>query len=133
MSYKTWAPMCSMPHCTNRVQYHKRYQKEDNTWGYKWKQMCEHHRNEGKVEADMYKIDKGCANKDGRYGFYCTANILSPEQLYIHHKDGNRNNDDATNLEVLCGNCHSYITIKAGHHLTRYKTGVTLNPKLFDF
>lgn len=31
--------------------------------------------------------------------------------LIIHHKDGNRTNNNKDNLEVLCGNCH------AGRHL----------------
>ena len=30
-----------------------------------------------------------------------------PEILGVHHKDRNRDNNDLTNLEVLCPNCHS--------------------------
>jgi 5-methylcytosine-specific restriction endonuclease McrA len=30
-----------------------------------------------------------------------------PEILGVHHKDRNRKNNDLSNLEVLCPNCHS--------------------------
>lgn len=39
-----------------------------------------------------------------------------PEILEVHHKDGNRMNDNIDNLEVLCLNCH------AEHHFLT-KTG----------
>lgn len=31
-----------------------------------------------------------------------------PINLEIHHIDGNRNNNDLSNLQLLCPNCHSY-------------------------
>ena len=39
-------------------------------------------------------------------------NILA---LDVHHKDENRNNNDITNLQILCANCH---TIK---HRSKYQ------------
>lgn len=36
----------------------------------------------------------------------CTATILAPCQLDVHHKDGNHSNNDPSNLETLCANCH---------------------------
>lgn len=30
-----------------------------------------------------------------------------PIPLELHHKDGNHYNNDLTNLEILCPNCHS--------------------------
>lgn len=31
----------------------------------------------------------------------------NPVILGVHHKDRNRKNNEASNLEVLCPNCHS--------------------------
>ena len=31
-----------------------------------------------------------------------------PINLEVHHKDGNRSNNELTNLQLLCPNCHSY-------------------------
>ena len=28
------------------------------------------------------------------------------EVLHLHHKDRNRNNNDPSNLELICPNCH---------------------------
>jgi 5-methylcytosine-specific restriction endonuclease McrA len=43
-----------------------------------------------------------------------------PEILGVHHKDRNRKNNDISNLEVLCPNCHSLEHSKHiahnGHH-----------------
>ena len=30
----------------------------------------------------------------------------TPKNLTIHHKDGNHENNDVTNLQVLCEDCH---------------------------
>jgi hypothetical protein len=35
-----------------------------------------------------------------------------PEILGVHHKDENRKNNDISNLEVLCANCHSEAHMK---------------------
>jgi 5-methylcytosine-specific restriction endonuclease McrA len=35
-----------------------------------------------------------------------------PQILGVHHKDRNRNNNDMSNLEVLCPNCHSLEHMK---------------------
>lgn len=35
-----------------------------------------------------------------------------PRILGVHHKDRNRNNNDISNLEVLCPNCHSIEHLK---------------------
>ena len=122
-----------MPHCTNLVEYHKRYKKLDGTWGYKWKTFCEYHRNEGKAETDMFKMSKGCENTDGHYGFICTSTIIAPEQIDVHHKDGNKNNNDPSNLELLCRNCHGHVTILNGHNKNRYFNAIELPRNLFDF
>jgi 5-methylcytosine-specific restriction endonuclease McrA len=35
-----------------------------------------------------------------------------PCQLDVHHKDHNHKNNDVTNLQTLCANCHRYIHMK---------------------
>lgn len=52
-----------------------------------------------------------CENKDGRLGYKCVAVIVNPEaQLQIDHKDGNSNNNDPSNWQTLCANCHALKT-----------------------
>ena len=34
--------------------------------------------------------------------------------LELHHKDGNRYNNDLENLEILCPNCHSLCPNNSG-------------------
>lgn len=34
--------------------------------------------------------------------------LQQPINLEVHHKDGNRSNNDLSNLQLLCPNCHSY-------------------------
>jgi 5-methylcytosine-specific restriction endonuclease McrA len=34
----------------------------------------------------------------------------STKNLMVHHKDGNRKNNDASNLKTLCWSCHEKIT-----------------------
>ena len=45
----------------------------------------------------------------------CGYNI-EPRILGVHHKDRNRNNNDMSNLEVLCPNCHSLEHLKHISH-----------------
>jgi hypothetical protein len=47
-------------------------------------------------------IARGLINKCERCGFDAVKEILG-----VHHKDRNRNNNELSNLEVLCPNCHS--------------------------
>ncbi len=39
-----------------------------------------------------------------------------PRILGVHHKDRNRNNNDISNLEILCPNCHSLEHLKHISH-----------------
>jgi predicted RNA-binding Zn-ribbon protein involved in translation (DUF1610 family) len=39
-----------------------------------------------------------------------------PEILGVHHKDRNRKNNDRSNLQVLCPNCHSIEHMKHTPH-----------------
>lgn len=102
---------CSIPNCSNTVGQHSK-QKNKN------KQVCEPHRKTKKHEVDKWKMDNACANKDGHYGFPCVSpNILDPVQVDINHIDGNNDNRDPSNIEVLCAMCHRMVTKMAEHHL----------------
>ena len=80
---------------------------------------------------DNFKIDRGCDNRDGRYGFFCRSVIRHAGQLDIHHKDGNRHNNSKENKEVLCKNCHSLVTIENKDYLNTYTNAVVLPSTLF--
>ena len=123
--YKNYAPCCSYPGCINKVSYHKQWKKPNGTLGYKWKKFCDAHRTTKKASADDWKMAKGCENTDGRYGFVCTATIIAPEQLDVHHRDGDHRNDSQDNLECLCGNCHIVVTVQNGDHLNTYNNVAT--------
>jgi hypothetical protein len=115
-----YAPECSYPGCTNKVGYHKKYNKQDGSLGAKWKSCCEFHRKVQKPAMDKFKMKSGCANVDAHHGFKCTSNITSPGQLDINHIDGNRYNNSPENREVLCKVCHQQVTIDNEHYLNRY-------------
>lgn len=38
-----------------------------------------------------------------------------PVQLDVNHKDGNHQNNDPTNFETLCANCHRLVTYQLRH------------------
>lgn len=49
-------------------------------------------------------------------GFTCCENCkwdLVPEILEVHHIDRNRENNDISNLQVLCPTCHTLVHYKA--------------------
>jgi len=127
-----YAPECSYPGCSNKVGYHEKYLKEDGTPGAKWKRCCEFHRTVQKSAVDIFKIKSGCANVDARHGFKCTSTILGPEQLDINHIDGDRHNNDESNLECLCKVCHSRVTTINKHNLNRYSYANTNFSKHFE-
>jgi hypothetical protein len=115
-----YAPECSYPGCSNKVGYHKKYQKQDGSPGAKWKSCCEFHRTTQKSAVDIYKMKSGCSNVDAHHGFKCTTNVIGPEMIDINHIDGNRYNNEPSNLECLCKSCHSKVTKDNEHHLNRY-------------
>ena len=102
---------CSMPNCNNTVGQHSKTKNSN-------KQVCSAHRTNRKNEVDKWKMQQGCANHNGHYGFPCVCStILDPATLDINHIDGNNGNRDPKNIEVLCGMCHPVVTIRNGHHL----------------
>lgn len=131
--YKNYAPCCAYDGCTTKVSYHTKYRKINGTLGFKWKRYCEDHRTVKKAVIDDWKMEKGCENVDGRYGFECTATIIAPEQLDIHHRDGNKHNNSQENLECICGNCHSVVTVQNGDHRNRYNNIVKWPDGLIEF
>lgn len=112
-----------MPNCHKTVgQHSKRLNKN--------KQVCAAHRTTKKHEVDKWKMNCGCSNHDSRYGFPCVSKeILDPSQLDINHIDGNNNNRDPSNIEVLCKMCHTLITLRNEHHL---QPKVERRPKLAE-
>lgn len=112
---------CSMPNCHNTVGQHS---KKLNTN----KQVCSAHRMARKHEVDCWKLEQGCANRNGKFGigrykFPCVcSHIISPATLDINHIDGNNLNRDASNIEVLCKMCHTMVTLQEGHHLNKNKS-----------
>lgn len=129
-TYKRWAPKCAFPDCINNVSYHK---KAGNS--YKWKMFCEPHRDPKRLkpEVDKWKLQQGCSNIDAHHGFKCTSHITDASQLDVNHIDGDRQNQDQDNLEILCKVCHQRVTVDNQHHTTRYTNQVPLNPALFEF
>jgi hypothetical protein len=102
---------CSMPNCSNTVGQHN---KGKNTN----KQVCSAHRGHRKHEVDTWKMNQGCANRDGHYGFPCVCStILDAATLDINHIDGHNGNRDPSNIEVLCKMCHTMVTLRNQHHL----------------
>jgi len=133
INYKMWAPLCAMSGCDNKVGYHEMYTKQNGAFGFKWKRCCEPHRTTEKAEVDFFKMARGCENRDGRYGFECTATIVHSCQIDIHHKDGNHHNKEDGNIECLCGNCHSLVTLMNGDHLTNYDYNLELPKHIFSY
>lgn len=112
---------CSLPNCFNKVGYHSRKGNTQDGIRYKFKSVCNKHRETQKKITDDWKLQRGCANKDGHYGFACTTGaILDPGVLHINHKDGNNLNREESNIEVLCGNCHHLVSKTQNHHLNQY-------------
>lgn len=99
-----------MPNCNKTVGQHSAKNNVN-------KQVCAAHRTTRKSEVDKWKMDQGCNNSDGHYGIPCvSSDILDPCQLDINHIDGDNDNRDEKNIEVLCSMCHRIVTIREEHH-----------------
>lgn len=113
-----YAPKCALPGCINRVGYHQKYVKIDGTIGAKFKTFCEDHRTVNKASRDAFMKSRGCENRDGRLGWICTC--TDDDLLTVDHIDGNRHNNDESNLQVLCHNSHNRKTKLCKDHLNTY-------------
>lgn len=121
---------CSFPNCHNTVGQHSARLNKNM-------QVCHAHRKTRKNEIDKWKLEEGCANKDGKYGFPCVCKtFIDPATLDINHIDGDNMNRNPENIEVLCKMCHTLVTLKHDHHLQDKKNNrraVFANTDLFDF
>jgi hypothetical protein len=63
-----------------------------------------------------YKLHK----KDYCENPACTATILHKSQLSVDHIDGDRNNNEESNLQTLCLNCHSHKSFLNNDYLNKY-------------
>ena len=52
-----------------------------------------------------------CENRDGRLNFECTATIMGEHMLDVDHIDGDPSNNDPSNLQTLCKNCHAHKSL----------------------
>lgn len=130
--FKNWAPRCALPNCQTQVGYHKKYVKLDGSPGFAWKTFCEYHRTKGKNERDaLYVARGGCENRDGRLGFKCKDHTT--KSLTVDHWDGNKHNDDESNLVILCANCHQQKTKLFGDNMNRYDYTPTTFKNHFEF
>lgn len=96
--------ICVIPGCLNHQQ--------SNGADGSYKLTCSHHNRVRypKMGTNGYEKKNYCENIDGRHGFKCENKLRYMEELEIHHKDGDRSNNDLLNKETLCANCHRIIT-----------------------
>lgn len=104
-----YAPICAIPGCINRVRYKEKYIKLDGTPGARWHTCCDDHKTILKPERDNY-VKTGCV--------MCGCNDI--DCLQIDHIDGNRHNNNESNKQILCANCHQKKTKLNGDHLNTY-------------
>jgi 5-methylcytosine-specific restriction endonuclease McrA len=68
------------------------------------------------------KISKEYRNKQG---YTCESCGITPKKIFdrrywhVHHKDGNKTNNNESNLECLCVLCHSYKDIRHEENFDR--------------
>lgn len=58
----------------------------------------------------------------------CCQNTLwndMPIPLEVHHKDGNKKNNDISNLQLLCPNCHALTDNYRGKNTEKYKMKIS--------
>ena len=48
-----------------------------------------------------------------------------PIPLEVHHKDGNKDNNDIDNLQLLCPNCHALTDTYKGKNTKKHKQNVS--------
>jgi hypothetical protein len=111
--------MCQVPDCKKTAQNagHGRWRKANwvrEEFGVEEGYVCqEHHSTNYGINGWQYKKFRKtyCENIDGRIGgIKCTATIVYEGQLQVDHIDGNPTNNDESNLQTLCANCHTHKT-----------------------
>ena len=102
-------PECININCKRKVCYSHTHKSGTK----RWRPICSrcHQASYGKIKLDegIIAVKKTyCENRDGRFGYECTAYIPYPGVLELDHIDGNREHNVASNIQTLCKNCHSY-------------------------
>lgn len=64
------------------------------------------------------KLSKKLRQEVGECQF-CSFVPVDICQLQVDHIDGNHSNNERTNLQVLCANCHALKTKLSGDHVSR--------------
>lgn len=107
-------PTCAVLGCGLPVAYRKTYANGN----FSFRSVCsKHHKTELKTTKLSY-----CENRDGHLGFGpCTSTIVGSEQLHLDHVDGNRYNNNHSNLRTYCANCHATKTLRNKDHKGRYQ------------
>ena len=102
--------ICEIEGCTRIGAYYGKIRKRDGVRIRRAK--CKiHHAHQYNMKGGYLAYRKEyCENRDSRLGFKCTATIILQGQLSVDHIDGNHNNNDESNLQTLCHNCHNYKT-----------------------
>jgi len=104
-------PTCVMPNCNNLTA--RKEKKSSNKITYQT--LCSRHKSKkGLPGVQKFKMDTGCQNSK------CKSQITDPAQLEFDHINGDRYNNDSSNIQILCSNCHKVKTSENGDHLTRY-------------
>lgn len=81
-----------------------------------------------KIEAELNQKPYRRFKKDICENPSCNFEAIDSCQLDVDHIDGNRNNNDSSNLQTLCANCHRLKTkehkngIYSGKHMRLYAT-----------
>jgi len=106
-SYKIQG-ICAVEGCTN---------KQTSKGRGKYSRFCASHRQPNRI-GNSFRVKKKNLKT---YCVLCGPEIIyHPCQLDIDHKDGNRNNNNISNLQTLCANCHRLKTFNQQDYLNKY-------------
>lgn len=104
------APLCA---CGN-----KRERRGHHTRGVTFRPTCRACRYKGGKEqfsADMTAAAKAKRQKLMLAEAVCERCGFEPEimaQIHLHHRDGDKRNNEMANLQFVCGNCHVWYHYK---------------------
>lgn len=106
---------CSMVGCNK---------PRDNAGNGNYHSLCSVHHKEKYLMSGwnyrQYRKDY-CENIDGRFGFKCTTTIIMDAQLTVDHIDGDNKNNNLSNLQTLCFDCHVIKTNVNGDRQKNYR------------
>lgn len=107
-------PRCSVPECKNIVA------KTNSNGKAYWRKYCHFHA-DARYKRKRNLIQKISGELMACQWSGCTFKIENGCQLDVDHIDGNRNNNDKSNLQILCANHHRVKTKLNGDNGNRYK------------